>query len=104
MQFVVDHRGRIETESIAVLQSSHKRFSEADRDALATWSGSPAYLKASAVRQIVVHAFDFRGLPCAVAHTNQQQRDPGCEYRADSASRAKSVRDTGAMSGWNRWT
>jgi protein TonB len=59
-QFVVDTLGRVEPETVRILESTHELFARAVRDALARARFVPAEAQGHKVRQLAEQAFTFR--------------------------------------------
>jgi TonB family protein len=60
VEFVVDTEGRVETETINVVQASHPGFARAAREAVFSARFIPALLRGRAVRQIVQLPIQFQ--------------------------------------------
>jgi len=59
-RFVVDTLGRVEPESVRILDATHDLFARAVRDALARARFAPAEARGRKVRQLAEQAFTFR--------------------------------------------
>lgn len=60
MRFVVGANGRVEMNSVEVIDSPHKQFTEAVMDALKKMRFRPAEVRGTKVRQLVEQSFQFK--------------------------------------------
>ena len=66
VRFVVDSTGRVDPESILVLESTNTEFTKAVKDVLPSMKYSPAKMGARSVAQMVEQRFGFRITPPSI--------------------------------------